>query len=367
MQFQLYIPFKKLLLTISVACYAVCGNTLFAQKVRSYSAGIHAGTIIPHSRDVQNTKGAFPKGIEISTGLSDTSSSTYAICKCMTESGINVQYITYNTELLGYSLGLNYYFEPRFALSSQTQLAVKGLCGSMYLSNPFHPIHNPSNMSYSTHVSFFLGIGTGIRQQFSEHWQGGFNLLFLHTSNAGIKDPNKGINWPVLQMQLQYYPQVFSFGRRTPETPAAFKHYGFTVYGLYSSKIVDIGDKVRHSVYGISSEGYKQISPINGLIAGAEIYDDHSLKKKLERQQLAHLSSIRSGITAGHYVALGRIQFSQQLGIYTYSQSPFFNLFYHRWGLNYSFGNKLVLGISLKAHRHIANFADVRLGYRWGK
>ncbi|MFB6257829.1 MAG: hypothetical protein ABEH38_03970 [Flavobacteriales bacterium] len=39
---------------------------------------------------------------------------------------------------------------------------------------------------------------------------------------------------------------------------------------------------------------------------------------------------------------------------------------YHRWGLTYFLNSDLFVGIDLKAHRHIADFIDLRFGFSIG-
>jgi len=351
---------------ITFSSLYVCTILLHAQKPFSYYIATHYGSIIPHSIEVQNTSGAHPVGIETGIGFTDTSDAIFNRGKCIATSGLNLMYFDYNSKILGSSLGLNYFFEPSFRLSKSIRYVIRGQFGFIYLSNPYHPHHNNTNMSYSTRLSFFLGISTGFSWQLNPHWQTAVYGNFLHTSNGGLKDPNKGINWPTAQWQVSYFPKAFSPTNKKKRIKEPEKQSGITIYGLYSSRLLNVGDKVRYSLFGMGTESFIQLGSVSGLMGGVEIYEDYSLKKKLDRLGLSHLSSIRSGVTAGHVFLLGRIQFSQQVGFYVYSPSPFFDKWYHRWGLNYCANKNWVLGFSLKAHRHVANFVDVRVGYRIG-
>ncbi len=334
------------------------------QTRRIYSIGAHSGFIIAHSREVQNTRGARPYGVEGSVGIDDHSDRTYALCRCATERGANAQYIDFDNRVLGKAAALSFYFEPRFALSPSSQLGVRAMCGGIYLSNPFHPQHNPSNQSYSTHFSFFLGLGTGFRYRISPKLHAGMTALFLHTSNGGLKEPNKGVNWPVLQLQLQYDPSGASPRRGPPAGMPQEKLQGVSAFAFYSSKLVAHGDKRRYPVYGIAANAFTQLSSVSGLLAGLELYLDLSVKEKLARQGLSTDHQPGAGIAVGHVFFLGRMQFSQQLGVYALKANPSFDRLYQRWTLTYRHHHWLV-GISLKAHRHVADFADLRLGTRW--
>lgn len=335
-----------------------------AQKARSYYGTVHYGFILPHSVDVQNTQGARPLGYEAGIVFSDTSDRVYNLARCIANGGVNLMYFDYDSRILGRSLGINYFLEPSFRLTSRLRFLVKGQFGLAYLTNPHHPQHNPTNMSYSTRVGFFLGISSGMSWQINTHWQTTLYANFLHISNGGLKDPNKGINWPTAQLQVNYFPKGFKPSDKRGRMRESKKEQGITLYGLYTSRLLNVGDKVRYPIYGIGAEAFLKLSSISGFIAGMELYNDHSLKEKMERLGMNGISSIRSGFAAGHVFFLGKFQFSQQLGYYLYSPSNLYDNIYHRWSLNYCAAEKWVFGVSLKAHRHVANFTDVRIGYR---
>ncbi|NRA92289.1 MAG: acyloxyacyl hydrolase, partial [Psychroserpens sp.] len=61
---------------------------------------------------------------------------------------------------------------------------------------------------------------------------------------------------------------------------------------------------------------------------------------------------------------LGRVTFSQQIGVYYYNDYRITDDIYQRYGLNYNFSRHIFAGFNLKAHRHVADFFDFRIGYR---
>jgi hypothetical protein len=72
----------------------------------------------------------------------------------------------------------------------------------------------------------------------------------------------------------------------------------------------------------------------------------------------------RSGLLAGHNFLLGKVFFSQQIGLYLYNRTPYYDRIYHRWTLRYLMNDKLLIGLGFKAHRHVADFFDLRVMYR---
>jgi hypothetical protein len=347
---------------IPVACVT---KFVTAQHASNIGISAHYGFIFAHSQDVQNTKGANPAGIELLKLWRDTSQQTYNACKCNVQKGFNVVYFNYDNRILGSAIAGNFVFEPTFNLTKKATLAIKGQFGLAYQTNPYDAVKNPTNMSYSLPVSFYGGLSVGTGYFIKPRLQVALYGNYLHTSNGGIKDPNKGVNWPTANIALNYYMGDFIPINYTKNTEKINKDLYFNVYGFYSSRTTAIGQKARYHIYGISADMVKPLSAINGLIAGAELYNDLSVAKRLQNDNLKNISSLRSGVTAGNVFLLGSFNFTQQLGFYLYNPTPYFSNIYHRWMLNYQTKSNLLIGASLKAHAQVANFIDFRLGYRF--
>ncbi|MFO7658430.1 MAG: hypothetical protein R6W78_15340, partial [Bacteroidales bacterium] len=67
-------------------------------------------------------------------------------------------------------------------------------------------------------------------------------------------------------------------------------------------------------------------------------------------------------LLAGHELILGRFNFYQQLGVYIYSPFIRKDPVYQRYGLNFNITKNNFVGISIKAHRQVADFLDFRTG-----
>jgi hypothetical protein len=50
------------------------------------------------------------------------------------------------------------------------------------------------------------------------------------------------------------------------------------------------------------------------------------------------------------------------VGYYVLPVDERFINWYHRWGLDYRVTNNISVGVSLKAHLHVAHFAEIRIG-----
>lgn len=72
---------------------------------------------------------------------------------------------------------------------------------------------------------------------------------------------------------------------------------------------------------------------------------------------------VKAGLAIGHEFLLGKFLFSQQFGVYLSNPNPLHDDVYQRYGLVYRINKSLSAGINLKAHGHVANFLDFRLGF----
>ena len=91
------------------------------------------------------------------------------------------------------------------------------------------------------------------------------------------------------------------------------------------------------------------MSRINALTAGLE--------------WLHGIDCQKASVAIGNEFLLGRFLFSQQIGVYFYKPYKKGDDIYQRYGLVFRATKWLSLGINLKAHRHVADFIDFRVGY----
>jgi hypothetical protein len=113
---------------------------------------------------------------------------------------------------------------------------------------------------------------------------------------------------------------------------------------------------------GVHFQGSKQVGTINALTAGFEVFRDEAIKLQLKRDSIEG-NATRAGVLVGHEFLLGKFIFSQRLGVYVFSNTPYFNRLNHRWGIQYRINQNFSMGVHLNAHKQVAEFVDLRLSY----
>jgi len=334
-------------------------------NIHSIGTGIQHGFIFAHSKEVQNTKGSHPTGAELIVSWQRSDAAVWSICNCLPRKGILLSYYDYDNAILGKSITAAYFLEPTYRLSRNTYFSFKGSAGLSYLTDPFDSISNPTNKSYSTNLSAYLQVGIGLWLKLSDRWWINASMNYNHESNGGMKQPNKGINWPTGGLLVNYMldPRPFYRGHFTKEKywlkyPVRWE---LAIFGM-ARRALESGNSSRFPLIGIMLLAGKQVGRINALTLSTEIYYDEKLRLLLKADSL-DASATKAGLMIGHEFILGRFLFSQRLGFYYFDQTPYFDQLYHRWGIQYNFRNRFGIGFNMKAHRQVAEFVDLRFSY----
>jgi len=93
--------------------------------------------------------------------------------------------------------------------------------GLSYLDNVYDERSNPENLFFSSEISGILLLNLTYNYLIKEQYQLNFSINYNHISNAGLKMPNKGMNFPTVSLGMDYIlrpvilkPQEKSIGIR---------------------------------------------------------------------------------------------------------------------------------------------------------
>lgn len=343
-------------------------NTLEQNSFFSIGGRVHYAYLWLHTKEMKPIGNSFPWGIQAEFNWHLANENVWIQCNCYPRNGFLISYLNFaNPRILGSAWSAAYYLEPFFTVRNKINFSLRGVAGLSYLNRPYHKVSNPHNIAYSMHVSGLLMIHLGINYRLNDYWNisatGGIN----HISNGGIKEPNKGINLPSVTLSADYSfkPKVFPIRKRTPFQKDTLRKHKIEASAFWSSKAILHGEKKRFFIYGSEIKAVRKVGKMHTLAAAAEWHIDFALKEKLRREGIENADSYRAGILFGHEFPMGNFSFSQMLGIYFYDPYHYNDVIYQRYGLTYLIGNRLLIGINLKAHRHVADFLDFRTGIIW--
>lgn len=322
------------------------------------------GFIIAHSKEIASVSNTNPWGVEIDFGWYHTSEKAWQYCFCFPSSGFMLTYHNFNNpEVLGYGLGVVPYIQPNLSANKPVYFSIRAGLGLVYLNKIYHPITNPENNFFSTHLSFIALINLGLNVLLNENLNLKLSGNYNHISNGSIKQPNKGMNFPMASIGIDYTFDQITFPEWGKKDYNSERKKGSVIrLSIYSSmKEINKEDKKQYPVFGLSGKFSHTIGRMNALTIGSEWTWDGSLKEYISMNDISDSNHNRISITAGHELLIGKVNFYQDIGVYIYSPFVAPDPIYQRYGIEYFVNQNFSVGLNLKAHRHVADLLDIRI------
>ncbi len=324
---------------------------------------LHQGFVLVHSRHLRPIRNSYPTGLELDFALHYTRQKAWDACHCYPRLGVALSFWEYdNPDILGQGIISMFYLEPVFGAWRKASFSIRAAFGFSYQNKPFDEVTNPNNLSYSTYIAASLQLGANLHLRLNPKWQLEITAIYNHFSNGGIKLPNKGINWPTAAVGVTRYLNAPVFLDREKKDwrldGAPANRWDVTTFLAFKEP------KSKQFLFspGIEIKYSHQVSRLSALTAGAEWMYDNGTRVAIENAGRDD-SPQKGSVALGHEFLLGKFVFSQQFGFYLYKPYRVGDDVYQRYGLVYRFNDRFSGGINLKAHRHVADFIDFRMGY----
>jgi hypothetical protein len=351
-----------ILCLLSFSIYA--GDSL--SRISSIGINIHSGFIIPHSESIKEISYSKPRIVQVDYSFLHRKEKSWQYCQCFSKVGMSYYFVDFdNPKIIGFANGLIFFVEPFFNQFKKFHFSYRLAGGPVYLNQPYHSITNPLNHFYSTYWNYLIIAQLNINYHFNSQWAIKLSGNYNHISNSGVKRPNKGINFPTVSFGIQYFTQpliVPQYFRSTENWKTqSLWHYNLAVFGTGKTKTMSQDKK--YPVYGLYIDVGRKVSRINLFSTGIEVEANLAHKALIEDKDM-DVSHYRLSTVIGHNLLIGRFTFSQFVGFYVFDPYKSMDRLYQRYALTYQINRLFFAGINLKAHRHVADFMDVRLGVR---
>lgn len=353
--------FVVFMISIS-ACY--CQRKPAADSTTvSISSQLSYGKILPHSKSIVDLTGSYLWGWQTDVSRIRYTKASWRTCNCYSENGLSLSYFNFsNPEELGRAINLALFAEPRLTLR-RFFLTLRAGIGVAYVTRSYHPDTNPRNLFFSTPWNGILLMQLSARYRLAPQWSLRLSTAYQHISNGGKRQPNKGMNFPLLGLGVDYatkYQNVHPQARYS--TPDKSMHYYAELsYNTRSLSEININSDERRSVVNLHAGFYKPLAHMHALGVGLELSHDGVLKELARQDPETYDHRVLSGLVI-HHLLFGRFNFSQAIGFYIHKQHPEPHSVFQRYALYYQIYEKLRIGFSLKAHLQVAEQMDVRLG-----
>lgn len=255
----------------------------------------------------------------------------------------------------------DFFFGFRFAL------------GAGILTRKFDRLDNYKNTAIGTHLNAAVNLMFEARYRINSWLTASAGISLQHFSNGSIKMPNYGLNAPMINVGLAYWPvrQNKDIGDRfyPPLEPfsAILRHH------LEFNIGCDIGYKNMEAVLGatfivfhIYGNTFYQISRKSKVGIGVDLSYDPSHIKILELHGDTlenNLSVMRPGVNAAYQLVLSKVGFIFNLGYYLGGAERSNGPLYEKFTLQYHFSRNFFANLMLKVHFGRADYIGAGIGY----
>lgn len=347
--------------------FLLLSTTLLAQTQQGNPTFVglrgHAGFLWIHSKTLAAIGQPYPWGVEVDLGKQFISQKAWDGCNCYPRAGVSLTYWNFDTPVLGHGLTAVAYMEPIYLTQHRFNLSLRWGMGLSYISQPFDSVTNPLNQAYSTRIAFPLAVNLGMYYRLNSRLTLRAAANYNHISNGGIKLPNKGLNYPSASLGVDAFLEPVNFEERTKNIDKKRPDKRNRVYIGHYSALSQLDPAVPRQYYvaGFWTKYSRNVGKRSSLTVGLEFTNDLARRNESERWGF-NRDHKQLAATLGHEFWLGKVVFSQELGIYLYDKLDLTDPVYQRYAVIYHFHPKIFGGISLKAHRHVADFLDLRVG-----
>jgi Lipid A 3-O-deacylase (PagL) len=372
--------FLRIFSVVGTVLLVQSGNAQDVSPARapwSLALSAHSGFIIAHSRKLVDVSGSKPFGAELDLFWTLADERFTRRSGLVARRGFALHAIDFdNPEVLGRVISLTPFVEPMIRAQDRFHGSVRLGVGFAWLNKVYDAETNPANLFFSTRLSFTGMVCANLGYRLSPHWEmrGGFN--FNHISNAGMKEPNKGMNYPTWNFGAVYTPQPVAIQRPVRDdawrSESRKSSYAMLSGTLKNTSASDMHASERTALAGAIGMVSWRTGRMSALSGGAEVIHDGFVRAMLDRVD-DRRSAWKGALLAGPELLIGRVRFGVLIGGYVFNPSRDpgesalrrTDLVYQRYQLMYRFGDHLLVAYTLKAHRHVADAFDVRIGWAW--
>lgn len=319
---------------------------------------VHMGLVRPQKTIPASDR--VPIGGELMMGRLRTSERAWQQCQCFFRSGVYLNYYNFRNPGLGETFGMGLYFEPLLIYRPNFNLSVRATLGLSYVNRLYDPLKNP-NRNFGSHLNGMTGVGVYGRSRLSESLEviGTLALDYRHISNAGVYQPNQGINLPSFVIGLAYNPSSVKLpDAGTWKAPALSKRWFGRALALWSMRVYPADDRnpeTPRRMLGLNLLGGYRLTKAHAISTGLEVLDDGYLWEQMKRANYQG-STKQATWLIGYELWQGHVGFTAHFGYNflrpgtkIFGRTGYKPATYEKYGLLYKLNNGITLGVVVKA------------------
>ena len=364
-----------LLLIISsllTAAYAQ-SDTLSKQKTKKYSKvwnlSFEQGAMLGNGTEVgdQLAEASYYNGLDFRLGFHiNDHSDIYNQVYRLPVMGIGWYSSTFQQEEIGKPNAIYYYFDMpiRFERSRKLTMSYLAAFGLSYNFNPYDEVSNPGDVFIGSYRNCYVNLALLMNYHITPRWTTSLSIGFKHFSNGSFKQPNYGINLVPLALSVSYRPTPYKPFEGGNNIPEFIRHNQYNIAFIAGSKNYSEGEpnylKAAISINWLRALSYKYKAGLGLDIFYAGGYGDRNNASATFSNTMSYavVGSWEWALNEHLYVPVAfavYLKRSEDNG----ERDPF----YERVGMRYRFSNNMFAGVTIKAHKGVADIFEWTVGY----
>jgi hypothetical protein len=361
----------------------VCGDRIagHGQENAKWSglgieANLSAGKVVKHTVNFRAPVPDLSTAVEINFMQQTYGKKAWHQRRHFPRVGVGMTYTNYGIDsIYGQCIGLYPNIEFPLVKGRQLEWTVRMGFGVGYVTRHFEraPVWDTLNNAISTHFNNFTMLSTDLRYHVNNHWAVQMGVNFSHISNAGLRQPNLGINMLGGHLGVRYYPVTSRPERIIRELrPLKNRWLAQARLGL-SFNETTFTDGPMYPIYLASVYASKRWKSKNKMFIGMDYSYHKDIEAFLKNNEIEpgqeKQQSWKSAVFVGNEFLFGRVGVMLQVGYYVKQAVLKLDPYYEKLGCNFYIVQKekgpvkeLFLSILLKTHKTQAELAELGVG-----
>ncbi len=285
--------------------------------------------------------------------------------------GVGLYFSTFRNSDLGNPHAIYMFFTHPFTFENNKNLTFSytGALGISFNFNPYDSIQNPANVLIGSYKNSYIHIGFLANYKFSDNWALNGTIGLKHFSNGSLKLPNYGLNIIPFTLGVSYKFSDYNVPKHKIQNPD-FKNFSlFNLTAATGSKNYEANEpnclKAMFEISYLYQFGYRYRAGL-GLdmfyAAQSDLRNDSNESNFSKSFSFAVVGEWEWILTKKLYIPIG-------IGLYLHRnpENEERQPYYERIGVRYRITDNFSTGLSIKAHKDIADFFEFTLGYTFHK
>ncbi len=269
-------------------------------------------------------------------------------------------------EVIGKPNAIYYYFDMPIRIERSRKITMSYLAafGLSYNFNPYDEVSNPGDVFIGSYRNCYVNLALLMNYHITPRWTTSLSIGFKHFSNGSFKQPNYGINLVPVALSVSYRPKAYKPFEGDMVIPEFISYNQFNIALIAGSKNYSEGEpnylKAGLSVNWLRAFSYKYKAGLGLDVFYAGGYEERN-------NATATFSNTIS------YAVVGSWEWSLNKHLYVPVAFAVYlkrsedngerDGFYERVGIRYRFNNNIFTGITIKAHKGVADIFEWTVGY----